>query len=195
MTRTCDSASISFSKDLFRPNFCQTAQQQQHAAAAATQEEPPQHGAAHVQASSSTTPAQMQSPPPARFYVRLSDELAALLGRGGGDDREAVLYEDELLAALREGGLITYPSPLLGRLVEDLPEVFEKEVLPRLDPTGRALLARVGRGVSAAVVSSGLPRAGSSEEAPFKVEDFVGSVELLAWAEVGGCPWDEDTCA
>ena len=130
----------------------------------------------------------------ARLLVRLSGDLAALLGRGVGDGR-AVLYEDELLDALREKGLITYPSPLLGRLVEDLPEVFEKEVLSRLDPTGRALLARVGRGVSAAVVTSGLTRAGLCEEAPFKVEDFVGSVERLAWAKGNGCPWDVDTCA
>jgi len=117
----------------------------------------------------------MQSPAaPACFYVRLSDDLAALLGRGVGDVDRKVLHEDELLDALREKGLITYPSPLLGRLVEDLPEVFEKEVLPRLDPTGRALLARVGRGVGGAVESSGLPLAGSSEEAPFMVVDFVG---------------------
>ena len=56
------------------------------------------------------------------------------------------VYEDELLDALREKGLISYPSPLLGRLMEDLPEVFEKEVLPRLDPTGRALLRGSGAG-------------------------------------------------
>jgi len=162
-------------------------------------------------------PTQMQSPPAARFYVRLSDDLAALLGRGVGDGLE--VYEDELLDTLREKGLITYPSPLLGKLVEDLPEVFEKEVLPRLDPTGRALLARVGRGVSAAVVSSGLPRAGSSEEAPFRVKDFVGGLlsfwlgprrtgyrgtrqlvhtamgghlEVLRWAQENGAPeWSD----
>ena len=91
----------------------------------------------------------MQSPSPARFYVRLSDDLAALLGRGEGDDREeGVLFEDELfaVAALREKGLITYPSPLLGRLVEDLPEVFEKEVLPRLDNTSRPCSLGLGAG-------------------------------------------------
>ena len=43
--------------------------------------------------------------------------------------------------------------------MEELPEVFEKEVLPRLNPTDLALLARVGRGVRDAVVDSGLPRA------------------------------------
>ena len=53
--------------------------------------------------------------------------------------------------------------------------MFGREVLPRLDPTGRALIARVGRGVRGAVVSSGLLLAGLSEEAPFKVVDFVGS--------------------
>ena len=162
------------------------ARRQQH-------EEPPQHSVAPCKASFSTICPAMQPPPPARFYLRLSDELAALLG--ARRERRREIYEDELLAALREKGLITYPSPLLGRLVEDLPEVFEKEVLPRLDPTGRALLARVGRGVSTAVVSSGLPLASSSEEVPFKVKDFVGSVERLAFAEANGCPWGELTCA
>jgi hypothetical protein len=36
-------------------------------------------------------------------------------------------------------------SLLLGRLLQDLPAVFDAEVLPLLDPTTRALLARVGQ--------------------------------------------------
>jgi hypothetical protein len=36
--------------------------------------------------------------------------------------------------------------PLLDRLLEGLPEVVERFVLPALDPTAQALLVRVGRG-------------------------------------------------
>jgi hypothetical protein len=74
----------------------------------------------------------MQTPTPAvavaadRYVVRLSGALAALLGRAEGDEGS----EDELLGWLRKAGLMTYPSPLLGRLVEELPEVFAAEVLP-----------------------------------------------------------------
>ena len=50
--------------------------------------------------------------------------------------------------------------PLLDRLLEDLPGVVERFVLPALDPTALALLARVGRGWHSIAVSSGLPRAG-----------------------------------
>jgi len=84
----------------------------------------------------------------------------AALGCGGGDDDDTF--------------------PLLDRLREELPEVFECFVLPALDPTALALLARVGRGWRAAVVSSGLPRAGSAREVSLKVSAFCGSVELLA---------------
>jgi len=131
----------------------------------------------------------MQSPSsPDRLYVRLSDELAALLGR-------EEVFEDELLDTLRERGHMTYPSPLLAPLLESLPEVFEEEILKqRLDPTDRAMFARVSRGCKAAVVASGLAIAGATEEEPFEVAHFVGSVELLALAKGTGCPWDEDTC-
>jgi len=139
----------------------------------------------------------MQSPPTAaaalslpRHVVRLSAALAVLLGQA----EAAELSEDGLLGSLREAGLITYPSPLLGPLIE-LPEVFAAEVLPHIDPTGRALVARVGRGSRAVVVVSGLPRAGTTVGLPLKIKDFVGSVELLAWAKENGCPWIERTCA
>jgi len=86
-----------------------------------------------------------------------------------------------------------YTFSLLDRLLEDLPEVVERFVLPALDPTALALLARVRRGWHAVVVSSSLPRAGITEGAPFRVTEFCGSVERLAWAKANGCPWDETT--
>jgi len=45
----------------------------------------------------------------------------------GRDD----VYEDAVLGRLREAGLISYPSPLLAPFIEELPEVFTAEVLPR----------------------------------------------------------------
>ena len=144
----------------------------------------------------------MQSPAAAaacslpHHVVRLSTALAALLGRP--EDAEGAeapeLSEDELLVVLREAGLITYPSPLLGPLLE-LPAVFAAEVLPLIDPKGRALVARVGQASRVVVVASGLPRAGTSVGVPLKIKDFITSVELLAWARENGCPWIARTCA
>ena len=104
------------------------------------------------------------------------------------------LSEDELLVVLRKAGLITYPSPLLGPLLEMSP-VFAAEVLPQVEPVGRALIAQVGRTSRAIVVASGLPRAGTSVGVPLKIQDLVESVELLAWAKENGCPWVARTCA
>jgi len=95
-----------------------------------------------------------------------------------------------VLDGLREAGLITYPSPLLRRFLEELPEVFEVEVLPRLDPTYRALFSRAGGSCRAAVVASSLPRAGKGAGGALKFIKFIESVPLLAWAKDKGCPWD-----
>ena len=83
--------------------------------------------------------------------------LTALL-RPGGRGR---VYEDAMLGRLREVGLLTYPSPLLGGLRERLPEVFAAEVLPKLDPADLAFVAQVDSGCRAAVVACGLPCAGA----------------------------------
>ena len=77
-----------------------------------------------------------------------------------------------MLGGLREMGLIMYPSPVLGRLLEDLPEVLAAEVQARLDPTGIAVLALVGPQWLAAVVASGQPRAEKSAGVPLKLEEL-----------------------
>jgi hypothetical protein len=60
------------------------------------------------------------------YVACLSAALAVLLGHAAS----AELSEDELLYGLREAGLITYPSPLLGRLLGILPgRLFELFVL------------------------------------------------------------------
>jgi hypothetical protein len=103
-------------------------------------------------------------------------------------------HEDDVRHDIHDGDLDD-TFPLLDRLLEDLPEVVERFVLPALDPTALALLARVRRRWHVVVVSSGLPCAGTTEGAPLRVTEFCGTVERLAWAKANGCPWNERTCA
>jgi hypothetical protein len=84
--------------------------------------------------------------------------------------------------------------PKLTRLAEELPDLFAREVLQRMDATTRAMLAETSRTFRAAVASTGLPRVRHGSER-LKLEEFCSSVERLAWAKSRGCPWDEDTCA
>ena len=49
---------------------------------------------------------------------------------------------------------------MLLDLIKRDPDLFEKEVLERLDPADRAFLGQVGRDCRAAVVASDLPCAG-----------------------------------
>jgi hypothetical protein len=91
-------------------------------------------------------------------------------------------------AVVRDG---TAGSPLLGRLLEELPDVFAREVLAKwLTPTDRALLERACWKCLEAVVAADLETAGDTEDHPFMVEDFVSSVPLLAFAAATGCPWE-----
>ena len=146
--------------------------------------------------------------PPDSYVVRPAGVLADLLG-------DSECGEDELLLKMREAGLITYPSPLLGEgLLEELPEVLAAEVLARLEPTDVVLFGQANRACRAAVVSFGVPREevevrgngddegteGGSEGAEggpllLRVQRFVGSIKRLAWAKARGCPWDEDVCS
>ena len=68
-----------------------------------------------------------------------------------------------------------------------------------LDSTDVALLARACWKCGEAVASAaGLARAEDSAVvslAPLKIRDFVLSVELLAWVEANGCPWDARVCS
>ena len=80
------------------------------------------------------------------------------------------------------------PSELLGPLLV-------KHVLGRLDSTDFALLARVAKPWLAVVLANNLPRAGKEGAVTLRVEGFVGSAALFAWAKDNGCPWNERTCA
>jgi hypothetical protein len=83
------------------------------------------------------------------------------------------------------------PSELLAPLLEEWRDVLVTHVLSRLDATDYALLARVAKPWLAVVLASNLPRAGKGGRdgtggaVPLKLKDFVGSVEMLAWAKVG----------
>ena len=69
-----------------------------------------------------------------------------------------------------------------------LPDVFKQVLLPLLDtPTDRAMLGRVSQACRAEVPSW--------NNTPLKVNEFVGSVERLDWAQENGCPWSAKTCA
>ena len=54
-------------------------------------------------------------------------------------------------------------------------------MLSRLDPADLAVIAQVARPWLAAVVASGLARAGTTAGVPLKLKEFCGSVKRLAW--------------
>jgi len=94
-------------------------------------------------------------------------------------------------------------SPPLLDLFERFPDLFEKYVLERLDPTTRASLARTGSACWDLVFPTSIfpfgllhaetpPAAGAARV--FKLVDFLGSAERLAWAKANGCPWNAGTC-
>jgi len=115
--------------------------------------------------------------------------LAALLRPGAsGGGQDAVSEDAVLVGRLREAGLITYPSPLLEGLLEELPEVLAAEVLGRLAPVDRTMLAAVGRPWHAAVLASGLPRVGGVVR--LQLEEFCTSVDRLTFVKARGCVWD-----
>jgi hypothetical protein len=81
-------------------------------------------------------------------------------------------------------------SPLLGALLDHLPEVFHTHVLTRLDDHDLAMLGRACSASRKAVKSSGMSRAGTSKAVPLLNEQFFGSVERATWARDNGCPWE-----
>jgi len=76
--------------------------------------------------------------------------------------------------------------------MEEWGVLFEAEVLPRMNPTSRAVLAQVNRaGRDAVRLPAHLACAGRTVGVPLKVVDFAGSVGRLAWAQANGCPASE----
>ena len=80
---------------------------------------------------------------------------------------------------------------VLLRLLEELPDLFVVEVIKRLDPTDRTMLAQVGRPWLAAVLASGLPRLPKEVRMRLQLKELCMSVERLAWAKANGCRWGD----
>jgi len=89
--------------------------------------------------------------------------------------------------------------PLLD-LLQALPDLFEQEVLKRLDPTARTMLAQVGRPWLAAVVTAAggsagslgsrrcwLPRLPKGVTVRLRLSEFCTSADRVAWAKANGC--------
>jgi len=109
---------------------------------------------------------------------------------------------------LAQGHLTSYVddatfSPLLD-LLERFPDLCVQRVLAHLDPIDRTFLAQAGSACRAAVVASGLRRAGGptvdeSERIVWRVthlmSEFCTSVERLAWAKANSCPCGARTSA
>jgi len=78
---------------------------------------------------------------------------------------------------------------LLLRLLA-LPDLFQQEVLKRLDPVDRTMVAQVGRPWLAAVLASGLRRVPKGVLQRLRLVEFCTCAERLAWARVNGCLWE-----
>jgi hypothetical protein len=95
-------------------------------------------------------------------------------------------------------------SPLLD-LLQRFPDLFLKELLERLFPTARGSLARTGIAFwdmvfPRSIFPYGLlhtetPASGAGAARVFKLVDFLGTFERLAWAKANGCPWTAQTCS
>jgi len=109
------------------------------------------------------------SPPPPPMPL-VPDTVAAEGGAGAGAPEPA--------------------RPPLFALLEDFPDLFQKEVLERLDPLDLTLLGRTGSAVRTAVKQSGLPRVGCSPEEPrVGIAAFCQTLSTFVWAVAHGCRW------
>ena len=130
--------------------------------------------APHAQASDGIRPA---APPPRAAPAAVTGRPHSIVHLAGEVDEDELLDQLGLpgLNWLRAQGLLTYPSPLLGRLLEDMHLGI---ILQRLDPADRAILAQVGPRWLAAVVSSGFECAGKTPGAGA----YTRSRFSLTWA-------------
>jgi hypothetical protein len=135
----------------------------------------------------SVGPSEHQSPGYGAGYDAgfLAGLLAASHGRMSPPDSLP-----EPVAAEGGAGASAPERPPFLALLEDFPDLFQKEVLERLGRVDRALLGRTGSAARTAVKRSGLPRVGGSAEAPrVRMTRFCrGSLSMFVWAVANGCP-------
>ena len=153
-------------------------------------------GAGNPRIAASSRLAALQAPA-ADDKLSIVRHVVCLAGEVDGDE---LVYKLGLtgLSWLRAKGLLTYPSPLLGRHAA---RGAVRRLLgggaaagPLPGPVGFARFARVEGLSRAAVVTTGLPCAGTRWVLPLTLNGFVRSVELLAWANAIGCCWDVQRC-
>ena len=131
--------------------------------------------------------------PKTQYGGHPSDELEdALAGLSLGSCAKTSSGRSETFAA-EELDCDTDMPLTLTQLAEKLPDLFARELLPRMDATTRAMLARASTVFRDVVASSGLHLPGG--HLVLKLETFCNSVERLAWAKANGCSWTERTCA
>ena len=89
------------------------------------------------------------------------------------------------------GAIAPEPArPPFLALLEDFPDLLQKEVLERLDRVDLALLGRTGSATRTAVKLSGLSRVGGRAEEPrVGIAPFCQSISTFVWAVANGCPW------
>jgi hypothetical protein len=132
--------------------------------------------------------------PPTPHCDQQPDALAALAGLLSRAEVSGNSHLTAVVSTTEHDDGDNHTPPTLTRLAEELPDLFAREVLQRMNATTRAMLAETSRTFRAAVASSGLPRVHHGSER-LKRKEFCNSVERLALAKSRGCPWDEDTCA
>ena len=114
------------------------------------------------------------------------------MNRGGVDD---IAGDGSTSADLND------EAPLPERLAADARtrDVFNANILPRLDSGDLAVLATVNRKMRDVVFDSPVDHdvrdVAAVRRELGRMPNFVGSVSRLAWAKERGCPWDENTCA
>jgi hypothetical protein len=132
--------------------------------------------------------------PPTPHCDQQPDALAALAGLLSRAEVSGSSHLTAVVSTTDHDDGDNDTPPTLTRLAEELPDLFAREVLQRMDATTRAMLAETSRTFRAAVALSGLPRVHHGSER-LKLEEFCSSVERLAWAKSRGCPWYQWTSA
>ena len=109
---------------------------------------------------------------------------AGLLAASHGDTSPPTPSPPPVAAERGAGaGALEPARPPFIALLEDFPDLFQKEVLERLDCVDLALLRRTGSATRAAVKSTDLPRVGgSAEELRVGIEAFCQSPPTFVWA-------------
>ena len=135
-----------------------------------------------------SSPRHFPNPPPAcssipdLFFTPLASPLTA----------DIAAHKYLLIYVAMTSAMNDTSSPLLEALLDVVPELFERHIIPLLDSDDLAMLARVCSASRTAVKASGRVRDGTSRAAPLRLSKYFGSTARLAWARSNGCELDRD---